>query len=274
MPPASSQKGTGKKGGAAAVRQQPRSRNTTPSSLPPTASLPPIETQETETLELRFDVFRNLTYEDLVDSGASTAVIPDSRALDGIVTRLQRLGESIEKRGNYCDRGMRLLAANRRTRMDEMAAEGRLEDERRQREAEDDERARKANKKKRKATENLSSSGSNAGQSSYLSPGLTVFSPCSHGAFCCCAYVINPLPCILHLLGRAFRLKIAKIIAASHPCRGFHHGAQYHQAQSPSSGVWEICREEPECGSSGRRHHAAKQDRYAQGFATGAQGAS
>lgn len=174
MPPASSQKGTGKKGGAAAVRQQPRSRNTTPSSLPPTASLPPIETQDTETLDLRFDVFRNLTYEDLVDSGATTAVIPDSKALDGIVARLQRLGESIEKRGNYCDRGMRLLAANRRTRMDEMAAEGRREDERRLREAEDEEReqrkANKANKKKRKATENLASSASNAGQSKALFP--------------------------------------------------------------------------------------------------------
>jgi hypothetical protein len=181
MPPASSQKGTGKKGGAAAVRQQPRSRNTTPSSVPPAASLPPIETQETETLELRFDVFRNLTYEDLVDSGASTAIIPDSKALDGIVTRLQRLGESIEKRGNYCDRGMRLLAANRRTRMDEMAAEGRREDERRQREAEDEERERKANKKKRKATENLASSGSNAGQLIHLHPRVLAWSlPTSH----------------------------------------------------------------------------------------------
>ncbi|KAJ9148745.1 Chromatin-remodeling complexes subunit NGG1 [Coniochaeta hoffmannii] len=168
MPPASSQKGTGKKGGAAAVRQPPRSRNTTPSSLPPTASLPPIETQETETLELRFDVFRNLTYEDLVDSGASSPLIPDSKALDGIVARLQRLGESIERRGNYCDRGMRLLAGTRRTRMDEIAAEGRREDERRQREAEDEERERKANKKKRKATENLASSGSHAARSSPL----------------------------------------------------------------------------------------------------------
>lgn len=184
MPPASSQKGTGKKGGAAAVRQQPRSRNTTPSSLPPTASLPPIETQDTETLDLRFDVFRNLTYEDLVDSGATTAVIPDSKALDGIVARLQRLGESIEKRGNYCDRGMRLLAANRRTRMDEMAAEGRREDERRLREAEDEEReqrkANKANKKKRKATENLASSASNAGQSKSL---FTLRRPGTHFLF-------------------------------------------------------------------------------------------
>ncbi|KAB5549899.1 histone acetyltransferases subunit 3-domain-containing protein [Coniochaeta sp. 2T2.1] len=168
MVPGTCQKGTGKKGGAAAVRQPPPSRNTTPNSLPPTASLPPIETQDTETLDLHFDVFRNLTYEDLVDSGASTAIIPDSKALDGIVARLQRLGESIEKRGTYCDRGMRLLAANRRTRMDEIAAEGRREDERRQQEAEDEERERKANKKKRKATENLASSANNAARSSPL----------------------------------------------------------------------------------------------------------
>jgi hypothetical protein len=174
MAPASSQKGTGKKGGAGAIRQQPRSRNTTPSSVPPAASLPPIETQVTETLDLRFDVFRNLTYEDLVDSGASTALIPDSRAIDGIVTRLQRLGESIEKRGNYCDRGMRLLAANRRTRMDEMAAEGRREDERRQREAEDEERERKANKKKRKATDNLAPQTTNIGQFNSPSPCATI----------------------------------------------------------------------------------------------------
>jgi transcriptional adapter 3 len=177
MPPASSQKGTGKKGGAGAIRQQPRSRNTTPSSLPPAASLPPIETQETEILELRFDVFRNLTYEDLVDSGASTALIPDSRALDGIVTRLQRLGESIEKRGNYCDRGMRLLASSRRMRMDEMAAEGRREDERRQREAEDEERERKANKKKRKATESLAPQATNIGQSNLPCATIHSYSP-------------------------------------------------------------------------------------------------
>lgn len=188
MPPASSQKGTGKKGGAGAVRQAPRSRNTTPSSLAPTASLPPIEIQDTETLELRFDVFRNLTYEDLVDPGASTALIPDSKALDGIVTRLQRLGESIEKRGNYCDRGMRLLAANRRTRMDEAAAEGRREDERRQREAEDVERERKANKKKRKATENLAPQGTKIGQSFTLRENTTLspfppFASISHVTF-------------------------------------------------------------------------------------------
>lgn len=163
--PGSSQKGTGKKGGAGAIRQQPRSRNTTPSSaLPLTANLPPIEVQETETLELKFDVFRDLTYEDLVDPGASSALIPDSKALDGIKARLERLAKIIDDRNSYCDRGMRLLAQSKRDRrMNEMAEEGRREDERIQREA-DEERERKANKKKRKATESLAPQSSNAGQ--------------------------------------------------------------------------------------------------------------
>lgn len=166
MPPVSSQKGTGKKGGAGAIRQQPRSRNTTPSAVPPsTANLPAIEVSELETLSLRFDLFRNITFEDLVDQGASTALIPDSRALDGIVSRLKRLGELIDKREEFCDKGMRLLAANRKTRMDEMAAERGQEDERRQREAEDEERERKATKKKRKVTESLAPQASNIGQS-------------------------------------------------------------------------------------------------------------
>ncbi|KAK3329531.1 histone acetyltransferases subunit 3-domain-containing protein [Apodospora peruviana] len=167
MPPSSSQKGTGKKGGAGAVRQQQqqqRSRNTTPSAVPAVASLPPVEAVDTETLELRFEVFRNLTYEDMVDPAASNTVTPDSKSLDGLLTRLQRLGDIIEKRGTYCDRGMRLLAQNRRLRMDEMAAERGREEERRQREADDEERERKANKKKRKATESLAAQGNNIGQ--------------------------------------------------------------------------------------------------------------
>ena len=145
-----------------------RSRNTTPSSVPPTASLPPIESAQTDYLDLTFDLFRNITYEDLVDQSASNAVIPDSKSLDGIITRLQRLQDTIEKRGTYCDRGMRLLAANRRTRMDEIAAERSREEERLRREAADEEererKANKANKKKRKATENLAPQDSNIGR--------------------------------------------------------------------------------------------------------------
>jgi len=244
MPPASSQKGTGKKGGAAAVRQPPRSRNTTPSSLPPTASLPPIETQETETLELRFDVFRNLTYEDLVDSGASSPLIPDSKALDGIVARLQRLGESIERRGNYCDRGMRLLAGTRRTRMDEIAAEGRREDERRQREAEDEERERKANKKKRKATENLASSGSHAGQSINSHFAQLFFTyPSYPGAFQLCGLPNNHTPCFTWqvIFSRASSTEHLQpssdvTIAILSFTSSYHHAAvENRQAESSSS---------------------------------------
>ncbi|KAK4129204.1 hypothetical protein N657DRAFT_60885 [Parathielavia appendiculata] len=173
MAPSSSQKGTGKKGGASAIRQQQqqqqqqqRSRNTTPGPAPPSANLPPFETVETETIDLRFDVFRNLTFEDMVDPLASAALIPDSKSLDGILTRLQRLGDVIEKRGTYCDRGMRLLAQTRRQRIDELALERGREEERRQREANDGERERKSNKKKRKGTDALAPPGGTIERSS------------------------------------------------------------------------------------------------------------
>lgn len=179
MAPSSSQKGTGKKaGGAGAIRQQSqqqqqRSRNTTPGPAPTVANLPPIETVEAETIELRFDVFRNLTFEDMVDPAASNILTPDSKSLDGLLSRLQKLGDIIEKRGTCCDRGMRLLAQTRRQRMDDLAVERGREEERRQREAEDEERERKANKKKRKGADTLAPQGGNIGQSS---PTLSVCS--------------------------------------------------------------------------------------------------
>lgn len=173
MAPSSSQKGTGKKGGASAIRQQQqqqqqqRSRNTTPGPAAPIAiaSLPPFETVETDTIELRFDVFRNLAFEDMVDPPASGTLIPDSKNLDGILTRLQRLGDVIEKRGLCCDRGMRLLAQSRKQRMDELALERGREEERRQREADGEERERKSNKKKRKGADTLAPHGGKIGQS-------------------------------------------------------------------------------------------------------------
>jgi len=163
MPPGSSQKGMGKKGGASAMARQ-RSRNTTPSSVSPGASLPHVEIIDTEHLELKFEVFRNISYEDLVDPGASNATIPDSKSLDGIVERLNRLQEIVEKRTNYCDRGMRLLAETRRNRVDEIAAETGRQEERARKERDDEERERRANKKKRKATENVALHDSNTGQ--------------------------------------------------------------------------------------------------------------
>lgn len=173
MPPASSQKGTGKKGAGAIARQ--RSRNTTPSSVPPPASLPPIDVKQTEYLDLNYDSFRNLTYEDVVDQNAISSGMPESKNLDGMMTRLQRLQETLERRHNFCDRGMRLLVPLLRARLDD---ERSREEERLRREAaEDDERARKANKankankKKRKAADSLTPHDTNLGQSTiYTAP--------------------------------------------------------------------------------------------------------
>ncbi|CAN8101054.1 unnamed protein product [Discula destructiva] len=160
MPPMSSQKGTGKKGAGAIARQ--RSRNTTPSSVPvvtASASLPPIETKQTEYLDLNYDAFRNITYEDVVDHNASGSHMPESKSLAGIITRFEQLQETLEKRSTFCDRGMRLLVSALRDRMDEAAAERSRQEERQR--IQDEERARKAskankaNKKKRKAIDNL-----------------------------------------------------------------------------------------------------------------------
>lgn len=176
MPPASSQKGTGKKGASAIARQ--RSRNTTPSSVPIPASLPPIETKQTEYLDLNYDSIRNILYEDVVDQNASSSHMPDSKSIDGIVSRFQKLNEMIEKRSSFCDRGMRLLVSALRQRMDEVAAERSREEERLRREAaEDEERARKANKankKKRKAADTLAPHDTNTGE---LIPFLAVHKP-------------------------------------------------------------------------------------------------
>lgn len=152
MPLPSGPAGTGKKAGPGAMmRAQPRSRNTTPSAMPPTASLPSTESVDTEMLDLRFDVFRNLTYDDLVDGGSAHAFVPDSRSLDGIILRLQRLAEIIEKRGQHCDRGMRLMAQIRA-----QSHRSRVEDGVVDPPADQDEghAAAKANKRKRKAGDN------------------------------------------------------------------------------------------------------------------------
>ncbi len=171
MPPAPGQKGTGKKG-AGAIRQ--RSRNTTPSSGPPMASLPSIETADAEYLDLRVDVFRNLGYDDLVDQSASNAVIPDSKNLDGMIARLQRLQETIEKRSNFCDRSMRLLAQARKHHRIEEITETRSQDERGR--TDDEEREKRANKKKRKLNDTLAPEDAKHGSSPTMVP--TNFNEC------------------------------------------------------------------------------------------------
>lgn len=164
MPPASSQKGTGKKGAGAIGRQ--RSRNTTPSSVPLlTASLPPVETKQTEYLDLDYDTFRNIAYDDVVDQNTSASQMPESKSLAGIINRFEELQETLEKRNTFCDRGMRLLVSALRARMDEAAAERTRQEEHER--AQDEERARKANKankKKRKAADTLAPHDGSVGE--------------------------------------------------------------------------------------------------------------
>ncbi|KAF6833385.1 transcriptional regulator [Colletotrichum plurivorum] len=162
MPPAASQKGTGKKAGPNAMRQ--RSRNTTPSSIVPSASLPPIEAIDTEYLELRVEQFRNLNYDDLVDQGASNAVIPDSKSLDGMIARLQRLQETIDRRSNFCDRGMRILASTRKQYVNDVE-EGANDGEK---PAAESKKTGKTNKKKRKAADTLAPQDAGVERSSPL----------------------------------------------------------------------------------------------------------
>ncbi|KAI0150023.1 histone acetyltransferases subunit 3-domain-containing protein [Hypoxylon sp. NC0597] len=163
MPPAPSQKGTGKKNAGAIGK---RSRNTTPmSSLPSTASLPPVDIIETEFLDLKLEHVRNINYDDLVDSSASNAVIPDSKSLDGLITRLNKLNEIIERRGNWCDKGMRLVATQRKAFYDEMASAPRTDDGRKDGEEESE---RRANKKKRKANDTLAPGNAHTERSSPL----------------------------------------------------------------------------------------------------------
>ncbi|KAF4471017.1 hypothetical protein FALBO_2067 [Fusarium albosuccineum] len=115
MPPGSSQKGTGKKNSAAMQKQ---SRNTTPAPVA-TASLPPQEFYDPDYLNTRVILFRNLTYDDIVDQSASNATIPDSKSLDGMIERLKSLSNIMEKRSTFYDRGMRHLADERKKRPDD-----------------------------------------------------------------------------------------------------------------------------------------------------------
>jgi transcriptional adapter 3 len=145
MPPAHSQKGTGKKGRD--VRQS-RSRNTTPSLAG--AVLPPSESGNTAYLLLPIQSFR--TSDDIVEPYG--APIPTSKDLETLLERLRGLVAVVEARGAVCDRGMRMLAQARKDRLEEIERQRRDEEnnERLKKEAADEEeRGRnKANKIKKK----------------------------------------------------------------------------------------------------------------------------
>ncbi len=112
MAPGSSQKGTGKKNAALAKQ----SRNSTPA---PASSLPPEEFYDPDYLNTRVILFPNLTYEDVVDQGASNATVPDSKTVDAMLEKLKHLTNVMEKRSTFYDRGMRYLADERKKRPDD-----------------------------------------------------------------------------------------------------------------------------------------------------------
>lgn len=149
MPPGPSQKGTGKKNSAAMQKQ---SRNTTPAPAAGTASLPPPEAYDPDYLNTRVIIFRNLTYDDLVDQSASNATVPDSKSLDGMIDRLKNLTNIMEKRSTFYDRGMRHLADERKKRPDDYDR-ARVEGE----------QEGKRPKHKRKKTDALSAPDANTG---------------------------------------------------------------------------------------------------------------
>ncbi|KAH7155601.1 histone acetyltransferases subunit 3-domain-containing protein [Dactylonectria estremocensis] len=160
MPPGGpGQKGTSKKNSAAMQKQ---SRNTTPApaatAAAGTANLPPQEFYDPDYLNTRVILFRNLTYDDLVDQSASNATVPDSKSLDGMIERLKSLTNIMEKRSTFYDRGMRHLADERKKRPAEDYDRGRA----------DGEQEGKRPKHKRKKTDALAPPDGNVERSSPL----------------------------------------------------------------------------------------------------------
>lgn len=92
------------------------SRTSTPT---PGSSLPPQEFYDPDFLNTRVILFPNLSYDDLVDTGASNATVPDSRTVDSMLEKLKSLISVMEKRSTFYDRGMRYLADERKKRPDD-----------------------------------------------------------------------------------------------------------------------------------------------------------
>ncbi|KAI0810187.1 histone acetyltransferases subunit 3-domain-containing protein [Xylaria sp. FL0064] len=179
MPPAPSQKGTGKK---ASGGKPQRSRNTTPmSSLPGGAStvgttaaaaaaatsIPPVELLDSELFDVKYEHMRSILADDILDQSTSNAVIPDSRTLDALLSKLEKLHDLIERRGNWCDKAMRLIVAEKKGyHANELQATTVKSESRKEGASQDGER--RPNKKKRKANDSLAPGDQNTERSSPL----------------------------------------------------------------------------------------------------------
>ncbi|GAP84242.2 putative histone acetyltransferase subunit 3 [Rosellinia necatrix] len=169
MPPAPGQKGTGKKGSGAKAQ---RSRNTTPMSSQPTAaaavaaSMPPVEVLESELLDIKYEYVRNFLHDDIIDQSTSNVVVPDSKTLDALLSKLEKLHDLIERRGSWSDKAMRLIVAEKKGHLaNELQPTSKL-DSRKDGSSHDGEK--KPNKKKRKANESLAPGDHNTERSSPL----------------------------------------------------------------------------------------------------------
>ncbi|KAI0904642.1 histone acetyltransferases subunit 3-domain-containing protein [Ustulina deusta] len=183
MPPAPSQKGTGKKASGGKAQ---RSRNTTPmSSLPVSAntnttittttaaaaaaaSIPPVELLESELFDIKYEHVRHILADDIIDQSTSNAVIPDSKTLDALLSKLEKLYDLIDRRGNWCDKAMRLIVVEKKGHhVHELQATATGKPESRRDGAPQD-GEKKPNKKKRKANESLAPGDPNTERSSPL----------------------------------------------------------------------------------------------------------
>ncbi|KAI0410124.1 histone acetyltransferases subunit 3-domain-containing protein [Xylaria palmicola] len=173
MPPAPGQKGTGKKGSGKAQR----SRNTTPMSGLPTssnaaaaaaaASIPPVELLESELFDIKYEHVRSIQHDDIIDQATPHAVIPDSRTLDALLLKLEKLHDLIERRGSWCDKAMRLIVAEKKGHhVNELQTPAKPDA--RSKDAASQEGEKKPNKKKRKANESLAPADQNTERSSPL----------------------------------------------------------------------------------------------------------
>ncbi|TRX89701.1 hypothetical protein FHL15_009451 [Xylaria flabelliformis] len=175
MPPAPGQKGTGKKGSGKAQR----SRNTTPMSSLPTsssnsaaaaaaaaASIPPVESLESELFDIKYEHVRSIQHDDIIDQTTSNAVIPDSKTLDALLWKLEKLHDLIERRGSWCDKAMRLIVAEKKSHLaSELQTTSKTES---RKEGTAQEGDKKPNKKKRKANDSLAPGDQHTERSSPL----------------------------------------------------------------------------------------------------------
>ncbi|KAI9743510.1 MAG: Transcriptional regulator [Claussenomyces sp. TS43310] len=148
MPPQAGQKGTKKKGGRDA--RTSRSRNTTPISISGQGIPASSNSEESAYTEMRMKPYVGAAYDEIIEQQPGSS-IPDSKALDALLDRLNRLLDAVESRNKVGDRGMRQLAALRKERLEEIEVE-RRDEERRERIRRDDEeeRSKKAVSKKKK----------------------------------------------------------------------------------------------------------------------------